>query len=104
MRCEGQKTGWVELYAFDDRNIPEYYDPRIKRAWPFYGLQEVKTINISLNIAHEKIIKICKENSRSEKFVLIDCYKNIPDNFVKTLVDYCDKGKQKILNYVIYNQ
>ncbi|UCC78997.1 MAG: hypothetical protein JSW64_12065 [Candidatus Zixiibacteriota bacterium] len=95
---------WIELYAFNDGDMPEYYDPRIKANWPFYGLQDVSVIRIEPSISRLEILEICKEKSRSDKFVLIDSYQKLPDNFIKTLVNSCRSRKQKILKYDIINK
>lgn len=92
--------GWVELYAFDDGKMPKYYNKKIKSSWPFYGLHNVKVIKFTKKM---NVLEECKKRCRSKRFVLIDHYRNIPDNFKDTLIDYCNSGKNKILGYNIYN-
>ncbi|MBT4210074.1 MAG: hypothetical protein HOE19_04145 [Candidatus Komeilibacteria bacterium] len=96
-----KRRGWIELFAFDDGKMPEYYDERINNTWPFYGLQHFKVIKI--NKENNNIIDICKSHCRSKKFVLINSYRKIPPNFKDTLFEYCGSDKYKILGYNIYD-
>lgn len=99
LMLENDHGGWVEFYAFDDGVMPIYHNKKTEISWPFYGLQNVKVIKLTKNM---DIIKECKKYCRSQKFVLIDHHRNIPNNFKYTLINYCDNGKNKILSYTIY--
>jgi hypothetical protein len=72
-----------ELYAFDDGAMPKYELPQLPGTpVPFYGLQDVTTIELPRGTTQEQILKICRERCRSNHFVLIDEYKEIPDTFM----------------------
>lgn len=97
---------WVEVFGFDDGNMPEYSSP-----WPmpktpdlklqFYGLQDVNVIKLPENFNGDDVLELCLKECRSEYFVLIDSYRDLPDNFIETLITYCEAGKERILNYSI---
>jgi len=95
-------NGWIELYAFDDGTMPSYPDTRIKAEWPFYGMQDINVISIDEPYIRERIIVAARRKIRTKQFVVIDSYRDLPENFAKTLVIYCKNGKTKILNYKIY--
>jgi len=72
-----------ELYAFDDGAMPKYELPQPPGApVPFYGLQNVTRIELLRGATEEKILNICRERCRSDHFILIDEYKEIPDTFM----------------------
>jgi hypothetical protein len=72
-----------ELYAFDDGAMPEYELPQLPGApVPFYGLQDVTRIELPHGVTGEETLNICREHCRSDHFVLIDEYKEIPDTFM----------------------
>jgi hypothetical protein len=95
---------YINVYAFDDGNMPEYQHRDSKITMPFNGLQEVHHINIKSNASTEEIITICKEKCRSKKFIIIDSYRDLPNDFIKTLIEYCEKDKNMILSYNIHNK
>lgn len=49
---------------------------------PFYGLQDVTRVEHPHGATEQEILKICRECCRSDYFVLIDHYKEIPDTFM----------------------
>ena len=72
-----------ELYAFDDGAMPTYELPQLAGApVPFYGLQDVTRIELRHGATEEEILNICRERCRSDNFILIDEYKEIPDTFM----------------------
>lgn len=72
-----------ELYAFDDGAMPEYELPQPPGARvPFYGLQDVTSIELPHRATKEEILTICRERCRSDHFVLIDEYREIPNTFM----------------------
>jgi hypothetical protein len=72
-----------ELYAFDDGVMPKYELPQLPGApVPFYGLQDVTRIELPHGATEEEILNICRERCRSDHFILIDEYKEIPDTFM----------------------
>jgi hypothetical protein len=72
-----------EIYAFDDGGMPKYELRQLPgKPVPFYGLQDVTTIDLPVGATEEQILKMCRERCRSDHFVLIDEYKNIKDTFM----------------------
>jgi len=72
-----------ELYAFDDGGMPKYELPQLPGApVPFYGLQDVTRIELPHGAIEEEILIICRDRCRSDHFILIDEYKEIPDTFM----------------------
>jgi hypothetical protein len=72
-----------ELYAFDDGAMPKYELPQLPgKPVPFYGLQDVTTIELPAGASEEQVLKMCRERCRSDHFVLIDEYKEIKDTFM----------------------
>jgi hypothetical protein len=82
LRAMGENE-YGELYAFDDGAMPKYELRQApgKRV-PFFGLQEVTTINLPVGATEEQILRMCREHCRSDHFVLIDKYKDIEDTFM----------------------
>ena len=69
---------YSEVYAFDDGRMPQYeFQQDTGFVVPFYGLQEVNTIKLSPGTSNEEILALCRKHCRSDKFVLIDEYKEI---------------------------
>jgi len=95
---------YTDVYAFDDGNMPKYQHKDSKIIMPFSGLQEVHHIDIKPSTSTEETVAICKRKCRSEKFVIIDSYRDLPDNFIKTFIEYCEKGKNMILGYNIHTK
>jgi hypothetical protein len=72
-----------ELYAFDDGAMPNYELPQLPGVpVPFYGLQDVTRIELPHTATEEEILNICRERCRSNHFIFIDEYKEIPDTFM----------------------
>jgi hypothetical protein len=101
---EGRGVGWVEVFGFNDGAMPEYPDPRIRSTFPFYGLQEVHEVTISPTTTSEEILETCRQKSRASMYVIIDKHRNLPEDFVKTLIRYCHENKDQILGFRIYNR
>jgi len=72
-----------ELFAFDDGAMPKYELPQLPgKPVPFYGLQDVTTIELLAGASEEQVLKMCRERCRSGHFVLIDEYRDISDTFM----------------------
>lgn len=83
------KDEWVDIYGFDDGDMPKYRLERgrdLKIDLPFYGLQEINVIRIKPHLTFDEIIVICKEKSRSNKFLIIDKYSELSNDFVLGLM------------------
>ena len=63
--------------------MPKYELPQLPGApVPFHGLQDVTRIDLPHGATEEEILNICRERCRSDHFILIDEYKEIPDTFM----------------------
>lgn len=97
------KDEWADIYGFDDGDMPKYrlkQGPRIDL--PFYGLQEVYVIKIEPHLSFDEIIKICREKSRSNKFIIIDKYSKISNDFVLMLMAFKDSLGATYNGYRVY--
>lgn len=99
------KGEWADIYGFDDGDMPKY---RLKQGpeidLPFYGLQEVHVIKIEQHLPFEEIIEICREKSGSNKFVIIDKYSKISENFVLGLMAFKDSLGAQYNGYSVYTK
>ncbi len=99
---DGKKV-WAEIYGFDDGAMPSY-ELAQNRVCPFYGLQEVNPIKISPNLPFNEILQICREKSKSEKFLIIDKYQKLSENFVAGLIAFKDSQDKEYEGYKIYSK
>ena len=53
-----------------------------EKSVPFCGLQELTKLDLRPGTTEEEILNIYREHCRSDHFVLIDAYKQIPDTFI----------------------
>jgi len=102
--CDGKNKGWVELHAFDDGLMPKYYLKGIKKYIPFYGIQYFNKIKIDSNSSYDELVNLCKKENRADKFLLIDSYQKLPNNFIEKVLDYCNKNETRILKYSIFDK
>src|SRR5713226_5967847 len=94
-----------ELYAFDDGAMPKYELPQLPGApVPFYGLQDVTTIELPRGTTEEQILNICRERCRSNHFVLIDEYKEIPDTFMLGAAMCAEANRDSTHGYRIFKK
>jgi hypothetical protein len=94
-----------ELYAFDDGAMPKYELTQLPGApVPFYGLQDVITIELSRGTTEEEILNICRERCRSDHFVLIDQYKEVPDTFMLGAAMCADSNMDFTHGYRIFKK
>lgn len=92
-----------ELYAFDDGSMPQYELPQLPgKPVPFYGLQDVTRIELPHEATEDKILKICRERCRSDHFVLIHEYKEIPDTFMLGAAMRAEDEMNSTLGYRIF--
>lgn len=99
------KNEWADIYGFDDGNMPKYHlkqTPPIDV--PFYGLQEVHVIKIEPNLSFDKIITICRKKSRSSKFIILDKYKELSQEFVYGLMAFNDSLGATYNGYRVYTK
>ncbi|MBN8726059.1 MAG: hypothetical protein J0M03_24400 [Acidobacteria bacterium] len=99
----GRRNEWVDVYAFDDGHMPKYRHKDTSVPIPFYGLQDVDSIKIQPNTSYSVLIELCKQHCKSDKFVVIDQHRNLPNEFKETMLNYMSTGKDLILGYKIYS-
>jgi len=102
MSEEGRHKNWVKLFSFDDGKMPQYMDPRIKLPIPFHGLQDVEIIKITEGLSREQILDLCRANCRSVRFILIDKYSDISDDFIHRTVIAANSEGKIIDEYQLY--
>lgn len=91
---------YAEVYAFDDGHMPQYELHGI--AAPFYGLQTVRTIDLTSGTTMEEILSLCRKHCRSDKFVLINEFREIQKLFLLGAVMAAEVGKDTASGYRIY--
>jgi hypothetical protein len=94
-----------ELYAFDDGSMPQYELPQLPgKPIPFYGLQDVTRVELRCGATEEEILSICRERCRSDHFVLIDEYREIPDTFMFGAAMCAESDRDSTLGYRIFKK
>jgi len=94
-----------ELYAFDDGAMPEYELPHLPGASvPFYGLQEVRRIELPYGATEEGILNVCRGYCRSDHFILIDEYKEITDTFMLGAAMCAESNLDSMHGYRIFKK
>jgi len=92
-----------EIYAFDDGGMPSYELRQMPgRPVPFCGLQDVTKIDLPHGISDDQILALCRERCRSDHFVLIDEYKDIPETFMLGAAMSAEHGIETTQGYRIY--
>lgn len=92
-----------EIYAFDDGAMPAYELPQARGVpVPFCGLQDVTRIEVPRGISDDNILAICRGRCRSDHFVLIDEYKEIPETFMLGAAISAEHGMETTHGYRIY--
>jgi hypothetical protein len=94
-----------EIYAFDDGAMPKYELAQpLGTLVPFYGLQDVTRIELSTGGTEEDILNICRERCRSDHFILIDEYKEIPDTFMLGAAMCAESNRDSTHGYRIFKK
>ena len=99
------KDEWADIYGFDDGNMPKYrfkQGPQIDV--PFYGLKDVHVIKLETTLSLDEIIAICRKESRSKKFIIIDKYREISKDFVLGLMAFSDDLGTAYNGYKVYTK
>jgi hypothetical protein len=92
-----------EIYAFDDGAMPSFELRQLPgRPVPFCGLQDVTRIDLPPGISEDQILILCRERCRSDHFVLIDEYKDIPETFMLGAAMSAEHGDETTHGYRIY--
>ena len=85
--------------------MPVYELPQMPRMpVPFYGLQDVTPIELHAEATEADILKICRERCRSDYFVLIDKYKELPDSFMLGAAMCAEAGLDSTQGYRIFRR
>jgi hypothetical protein len=72
-----------EIYAFDDGAMPKYELSQLPgKPVPFYGLQDVSRLELPRGATEEQVLNICRRHCRSDHFILVDAYRDIPETFM----------------------
>jgi hypothetical protein len=94
---------WVEVFGFNDGAMPRYQMRGIPDVLaPFFGFQEVRVITCSRTDTRDVLLSECRTRCRSARFVFIDRYQQLPDDFTQRALDSYLTGEQHILGYPIY--
>ncbi len=94
---------YAEIYAFDDGAMPSYELPQLPgRRVPFWGLQDVTCVELPPGTGHDEILNICRRQCRSDHFVLIDDYKELPETFLLGAAMLAEHGSDSTQGYRIY--
>jgi hypothetical protein len=92
-----------EIYAFDDGAMPSFELRQPPgRPVPFCGLQDVTRIDLPPGISEDQILTLCREQCRSDHFVLIDEYKDVPETFMLGAAMSAEHGDETTHGYRIY--
>lgn len=94
-----------EVYAFDDGAMPKYELPQLPgKPVPFYGLQDVTRIELPHGATEKEILTMCHERCRSDHFIIIDEYKEIPDTFMLGAVMCAENNIYSTHGYRIFKK
>jgi hypothetical protein len=69
---------------------------------PFWGLQDVTGIGLPQGSTKEEILALCSRQCRSNHFVLIDVYKEIPETFMLGAAMSAERDQESTHGYRIY--
>jgi hypothetical protein len=94
-----------EIYAFDDGKMPRYeLARRPGTTLPFYGWEDVAKVDLPPGTGGEALLSICRERCRSDHFVLIDEYKDIPETFMLGAAMAAEAGMDTTDGYRLYKK
>jgi hypothetical protein len=92
-----------EIYALDDGGMPKYELRQLPgKPLPFWGLQDVTGIGLPQGLSKEDILALCRRQCRSDHFVLINEYKEIPEIFMLGASMSAENGQEMYHGYRIY--
>jgi hypothetical protein len=94
-----------EIYAFDDGMMPKYELGQMPgHPVPFYGLQDVTPIALPKEATEQEILRICRARCRSDHFVLIDEYKDLPVKFMLGAAMLAEANREATDGYRIFRK
>jgi len=103
--AENHYGEWTELFGFDDGRMLQYEMKQAPGAIaPFYGLQDVLVITCGASDGTETLVEAARKECRSTHFVLIDAYRDLPDDFMIKALTTPKDGRSSVLGYRIYSR
>jgi hypothetical protein len=96
---------WVEVFGFDDGRMPRYemrQMPGVEA--PFFGLQEVVEKRCKPNETRESLLEACRGACRSDCFLFIDVFRELPDDFVMSVFATPKDGQSCVLGYQVHRR
>jgi hypothetical protein len=102
--AENRCGEWIELFGFDDGRMPRYemrQAPGVPA--PFYGLQDVLVLKCDASDGTDVLVEARKE-CRSTHFVLVDAYRELPDDFIMQALATPRDGNSSVLGYRVYSR
>jgi hypothetical protein len=104
-QAENRLGSWVEVFGFDDGKMPQYEMRQVPGVpAPFYGLQDVLAIKCSASDDADALVETARKECRSTHFVLIDVYRDLPDDFMMQAVMTPRDGKSSVCGYRVYSR
>jgi hypothetical protein len=101
---EVREPEWVDVYGFDDGQMPRYQLRGGKVEVSFYGLQDVEPLPLPQGANTADILGICRERCKSDKFFIIDEYRPFPDHFLLTAIMHAESGMLTTDGYPLYSK
>jgi hypothetical protein len=95
---------WVEVFGFDDGATSRYRFSGIDATAPFFGLQEVTSLRCQSSDPPELIIAACRASCRSDRFVLVNSYRDLPQGFMRQALLAAETGAADVYGYTIYSR
>lgn len=92
-RHESRYGGWVEVFAFDDGDMPKYPSERIGGTFPFYGLQDVSTIELPTDTSTASIDLLCRQRSPARVIAVVNMYSILTEDFVTNVLRWAEAGQ-----------
>jgi hypothetical protein len=94
---------YCDIFAFDDGPMPRYeYWQFPGKHLPFYGLADVTPLKLPEAASEDDILKICRQECRSEHFVLIDRYTDVADTFMLGAAMSAESARDQVEGYRIF--
>ena len=93
---------WIEVFGFDDGKMPRYAMKQAPGvAAPFYGLQDVLVIKCGELDDSDALVEVARKECRSTHFVLVDAYRDLPDDF---MMQALTTPRSSMLGYRLYSR
>ena len=76
----------------------------LERQFLFMGCRMSRAIDLPHGATEEEILNICRERCRSDHFILIDEYKEIPDTFMLGAAMCAEGNRDSTHGYRIFKK